>query len=566
MTLGLAPKQGDLLRTTVGYCEGRVGADSIYAVLNRECFTLFPDEMFADLFTDVGRRSVPPMIVAVVMVLQRIEGCSDREAVDRFAFDARWKYAAGGLAFDYPGFVHTVLVDMRARLAASGRPDRIFEVTLAAAKAAGLVGRKRVLDSTPLYDAVATMDTVTLIRSGIRGVLKAAGADLAAELRAVIGRDDDYATAGKPVCDYDDRAARKQLVDALAKDGIAVLAVLDGRELDPAATQAGALLATVLGQDLDVGTGGVFTIARRVAKDRVISTVDPQARHGRKTSAHRFDGYKGHIAIDPDAEVITATAVTAGNTGDAASAVGLLAGDVPDPDSTDDTDDTDDATASGEPAATGSDSGHDAEQADAVTDDAAESQEAPLAVYGDAAYGAGALLADLEAAGAQIMTKVQPPVAPGGRFPKDRFAVDTEAATVTCPAEVVVPIRPVKDGGGTAAFGAACSGCPLAAACTNAKAGRVIRIGRYEAELVRARTTQADPAWRADYRATRPKVERKIGHLMRRRHGGRRARVRGQTKVAADFSLLAAAVNLARFGVLGLTRASGPGWVVVATS
>jgi len=275
MTLGLAPKQGDLLGTTVGYCEGRVGADSIYAVLNRECFTLFPDEMFADLFTDVGRRSVPPMIVAVVMVLQRIEGCSDREAVDRFTFDARWKYAAGGLAFDYPGFVHTVLVDMRARLAASGRPDRIFEVTLAAAKAAGLVGRKRVLDSTPLYDAVATMDTVTLIRSGIRGVLKAAGADQEAELRAVIGRDDDYAAAGKPVCDYDDRAARKLLVDALAKDGTAVLAVLDGRELDPAATQAGALLATVLGQDLDIGEDGVFTIARRVAPDRVISTVDP---------------------------------------------------------------------------------------------------------------------------------------------------------------------------------------------------------------------------------------------------------------------------------------------------
>ncbi len=75
-----------------------------------------------------GAVSVPPMIVAVVMVLQRIEGCSDREAVDRFAFDARWKYAAGGLDFDYPGFVHTVLVDMRARLAASERPDRIFEV------------------------------------------------------------------------------------------------------------------------------------------------------------------------------------------------------------------------------------------------------------------------------------------------------------------------------------------------------------------------------------------------------------------------------------------------------
>jgi len=110
------------------------------------------------LFTDVGRRSVPPMIVAVVMVLQRLEGCSDREAVDRFAYDLRWKYAAGGLDFDYPGFVHTVLVDMRARLAASKAPDRVFEVTLAAARDAGLVGRRRLLDSTALFGAVATIE------------------------------------------------------------------------------------------------------------------------------------------------------------------------------------------------------------------------------------------------------------------------------------------------------------------------------------------------------------------------------------------------------------------------
>ena len=329
MTLGMTPRQQNMFGSTVAYCQDRVPADSIYGVLHRQCFALFPDEMFADLFTDVGRRCVPPMIVAVVMVLQRIEGCSDREAVDRFAFDNRWKYAAGGLDFDYPGFVHTVLVDMRARLAASQRPDRIFEVTLEAARAAGLVGRKRVLDSTPLYDAVATMDTVTLVRSGIRGVLKAAGADLGAELRVVIGRDDDYAAAGKPVCDYDDPVARKVLVDALAKDAMALLRVLHGRELDEAVTQAGKLLATLVGQDLDEGADGVFTIARQVAKDRVISTVDPQTRHGHKTAAHGYDGYKGHVAIDPDSEVITATVVTAGNTGDAASAADLLAQDLP---------------------------------------------------------------------------------------------------------------------------------------------------------------------------------------------------------------------------------------------
>jgi len=312
VTLGLAPRQADLFRSTAGFCGPRVAPGSIYGLLHRECHRLFPDEMFADLFTDVGRRSVPPMIVAVVMVLQRIEGCSDREAVDRFCFDARWKYAAGGLDFDYPGFVHTVLVDMRARLARSDAPDRVFEAVLEVARAAGLLGRRRVLDSTPIYDAVATMDTVTLVRSAIRGVLRVADSVLEARVRAVLTRDDDYANAGKPAGDYDDAAARVELVDALARDGMAVLGVLDGRELVEAVARSGELLASVLGQDLDCDEAGVFRIARRVAKDRVISTVDPQARHGHKSAARGFDGYKGHVGIDPDSEIITATTLSAG--------------------------------------------------------------------------------------------------------------------------------------------------------------------------------------------------------------------------------------------------------------
>jgi Transposase DDE domain/Transposase domain (DUF772) len=552
VTLGRTPVQADLLRSTVNFCEDRVSPDSVYGVLHRECFNLFPDEMFADLFTDVGRRSVPPMIVAVVMVLQRIEGLSDREAVDRFAFDARWKYAAGGLDFDYPGFVHTVLVDMRARLARSDRPDRIFEVTLEAAKAAGLVGRKRVLDSTPLYDAVATMDTVTLIRSAVRGLLKVTDAELEAELRALLGRDDDYASAGKPVCDYDDAAARAALVDALARDAMALVGALDGRELAAEVDEAARLLASVVGQDLDRDAEGVFRIARRVARDRVISTVDPEARHGHKTSARGFDGYKGHIAIDPDSEIVTATEVTAGNAGDAEPAADLLADDLPevtdaDAGAGDDGDDDPNPGASGGAHA---------------PESPAHSGDCP-AVFGDAAYGAGPLLARLETAGAQIFTKVQPPTAPGGRFAKDRFTIDLDAGTVSCPNAVTVAIRPATTGGGIAVFGAACTACPLAVGCTGSAAGRTITISAYEAELARARAAQADPAWVADYRATRPKVERKIGHLMRRRHGGRRARVRGMTKVAADFSLLAAAVNLARLGALGLRRATGQGWEVV---
>src|SRR5664280_3592146 len=158
--------------------------------------------------------------------------------------------------------------------------------------------------------------------------------------------------------------------------------------------------------------------------------------------------------------------------------------------------------------------------------------------------------------------KTQPPSAKNGMFTKDRFVVDLLGDTVTCPAQVTVKIGRRKDGAGVAKFAAHCGSCPLAEQCTTSHLGRKVRVGVNEAALVRAREEQTDPAWRADYRATRPKVERKLGHLMRRRHGGRRARVRGRLRVGADFALLAAAVNLARFGVLGLTRAAGPRWAV----
>jgi len=407
------------------------------------------------------------------------------------------------------------------------------------ASQAGLVGRRRVLDSTPIYDAVATMDTVTLVRSAVRGLLAAAG-PVAPALRARLHRDDDYAHAGKPVCDYDDPAARAALVDALAKDAQALLVALAGRPLPAALAQAAALLAAVVGQDLDEGDDGCFRIARRVAKDRIISTVDPEARHGHKTAAHAFDGYKGHVAIDPDSELVTATTATAGNRGDAGAVAGLLKGDLPAPLPADQT------RSQEVPAAPPATAG-------------ASAAEEPLTVYGDAAYGAGPVLVRLGAAGAASRCKVQPPVAPAGRFAKDEFTIDLEAATVTCPAGQTVPLAP-HTGGSVARFGAACATCPLAERCTTAKTGRTISVGPYEAQLTAARAEQADPAWQADYRATRPKVERKLGHLMRRRHGGRRARVRGQPKVAADFSLLAAAVNLARLADLGLITVGGS-WV-----
>lgn len=385
------------------------------------------------------------------------------------------------------------------------------------------------------------------MRSAIRGLLAVAG-ELAPELRGCLRRDDDYASSGKPACDYDDPAAREALVDALAKDAQALLLALDGRELPASLSEAAALLAAVVGQDLDQGSDGTFRIARRVARDRVISTVDPQARHGHKTKAHAFDGYKGHVAINPNSEFITATTVTAGNSGDAAAVADLLARDLPVPAAHDSpVGRTRDGGAATPEAMT-------AEQPSST--DVVPPEEEALTVYGDAAYGAGDVLRQLEDAGAVNRCKVQPPVSSGGRFSKDAFVIDLDTRTVTCPEGHTAALVPDGDGS-IARFGSVCLSCPLAQQCTTAATGRTVHVGPHEALLAAARTEQADPAWRADYRATRPKVERKLAHLMRRRHGGRRARVRGQPKVAADFALLAAAMNLARLAVLGLTGISG---------
>ena len=560
MTLGLAERQGDLLDDVTRFCDETLAESSVYALLHRERDALFPDEFFADLFTNRGRRSVPPSVLATVMVLQRLEGLSDREAVERYAFDARWRYAAGVGGYDGGGwttFAHTVLVDMRERLRRSEHPDRIFEAGLGAAKEAGLVGRRRVLDSTPLYDAVATMDTITLIRSAIRALLGTADEATEAELRAAMRSGDDYATSAKPQIDWDDALAREALIDTAAKDAFACLGLLDGRELAPALLEAARLVATVVGQDLEEGDDGVFRIARKVAKDRVISTVDAEARHGHKTSARGFDGYKGHAGVDPDSEIITNTKVTPGNAGDASVAEDLiddLLADEPGTAAGDDKASNDDHDAS-EPAAS---------DTEVAGDDERASDDEAATVYGDSAYGSGKFQAKLEDAGIGSGCKTQSPSAPGGRFAKDRFDIDLEDDTVTCPNGQSATIRRHGDGGGTASFGDACATCPLRAQCTNSAGGRTVSVGPHEEALARARQRQANPDWQRDYRATRPKVERKLAHLMRRKHGGRRARVRGRDRVDADFRLLAAAANVARFAVLGLRSTPGAGWAVVA--
>lgn len=526
MAIGAAAAQGQFEDAAVVLGE-RLAHGSVYRLLADEGHKLFPDGYFADLFktTERGRPTIPARTVATVMLLQSFEGLSDREATDRLAFDLRWQ-AAAGLTTGAETFHPTVLVGMRNRLRASERPKRLHEDTLAPAKEAGMLkGRARVVDSTALYDAVATQDTVTQLRAAIRKVLATVGADLAAQVRAALRRDDDYATIGKPPCDWDDRAAREALVDALVKDAHAALAVLDGHSLEGAGAEAAALLALVAGQDVAAGDDGVFRIVRGVARDRVISTVDPEARHGHKSQNRRFDGYKSHVSVDPDSELIAGATATAANAADRDALDELLA--EPGPSAAD-------SEAEGQPPAT------------------------KPAVVGDSAYADGATLASLQADGHEVVAKVPPARNATGGYSKDRFDIDLEAATVTCPASHTVPIA-FGRGGGRASFAPHCGTCPLRADCTSSAKGRSITLHPHEAVLQAAKEAQRSAVWKTRYRSQRPIVERKISHFVRRAWGGRKARVRGLERVKTDVWTRAGVLNWARLATLGLHSTPG-GW------
>ena len=208
------------------------------------------------------------------------------------------------------------------------------------------------------------------------------------------------------------------------------------------------LLATVLGQDLEEGEHGTFRIARRVAKDRVISIVDPECRHGRKTSAHGFDGYKGHVAIEPDTEILVALTKEARPTPAAPANV------------------TSDATSNATPAT-------------------------PVAtIYSGAAYGTAAIQSRLREVGLESKLKTRPPSMKNGMFTRDRFTIDLEHDTVTCPNAVTVRTGRLRGDGGVAKFAAHCATCPLRSECTTSSAGRKIRVGVHEAALAKIKLTQ----------------------------------------------------------------------------
>jgi IS5 family transposase len=495
-------------------------AGGVFAFLAAHRHELFPDELFADLFpTGRGRPSIPADVVASVIVLQTLHGLSDEAAAEAVTFDLRWK-AACGLAVTAKAFHPTTLTYWRRRLAGSDRPNRIFEVVKQVVAETGVLTGKsrRALDSTVLDDAVATQDTVTQLIAAIRRVARevsGAVAVIAEQCRA-----QDYSQPGKPAIAWDDPGARDQLVDALVSDAHRLLGHLPEQELGAKAAEAVALLALVAGQDVEPaegsdGTDGRWRIARRVAPERVISTVDPEARHAHKTRARHQDGYKAHVVVEPDTGLITGCALTpaAGpEHSDAAVGIELLA-DEPD----------------------------------------------PIEVLGDSAYGTGEMLDAAQKAGHTAIIKPWPlrPAVDGG-FTLDEFTVDEAAGTVTCPNHVTRPITRTR----AVNFKAACRDCPLRARCTSSARGRTLRLHPHDAVARAHRTRAKDPGFQAVYRQHRPMVERSISWLVAGRN--RRLRFVGTRRNDLWLHHRVAALNLRRLLALGLAR-SGGSWVLAPT-
>lgn len=501
----------------------RVAEDSFYGRMGAVSEVLFCDDDLAEMYcSDNGRPSLPPSLMSGVILLQFYDDVSDGEAVARTMYDLRWKVALN-LPLDFAGFDPSSLSVFRTRLVEHGEERYAFNRFIEVGRAAGFIPDQVTLlvDTTPAKGAGAVQDTYTLLRKGVRRLLKAMGFHLpgqrqgmAAPTRALVATylDQD----GKADIDWADPQQRAAELKVLVHAVESTLELASEHLDDPEVCTLGWVLTKILGDDLVNDERGNPQIAQGTAPDRIISMTELDMRHGRKSAARRFDGFKVSAAMEPESELL------------------LDVADIPAP---------------------GSDGKHLMPTIQRV--EAQSGLEVARAI-GDGAYNSGDNLvacANYPPHPVDLVVPFKRPADP--EVDKSAFAIDLAGQSITCPQGHSVTGQPARDGQGRDILKftfprCVCATCPLFEACVRSQStGRSITTHAYEAELQKARARQESEEFKILY-PTRSKVERKMAELAY--HGIRNTRYRGERKRQLQRVWTGAAVNLKRLFRLAQDR------------
>ena len=491
------------------WCSDLLPEGSIYSLLAEHGDRIVCDEDFAECYSSSqGRPSIPPSVLAKVLLLAYRDGLSDERAMDAVRFDLRFKVALD-LPVDHPGFHASSLVRFRARLLLHGKERLVFERSLELASELGLISgqTEQILDSTPMLGAAAVQDTATLVRSGVRKLIDAVNvADRESADGLCSGLRFDYSEPRrKPAGDWQDRATRMELLGEVAIDATRALgAVEQDDELieDERVATATRLLREIVGQEFEPADEERPRPRGRRGR-QIISAQDPEMRHGRTSAARPFTGYKLHAAVDAQAPLVTSVALSPGNE-------------------------------------------HDGQHAAALVDQQPEERR-PRRVIGDTAYGNIEAREELAERKVAVLAPVHSTSPKDGTIAKEEFRIDLDADTVTCPQGRTVPIykprpnRPRQSDTRIARF-KDCEPCPLLEGCAPTGT-RDIRISRREDLRQAALEELSDPAVRDHLKRVRPRIERLLG-LIVHRYKGRKSRYLGARKSTFQALWTAVLVNL----------------------
>ena len=501
----------------------RVPGDSFYGRMAAVSSVLFSDDDLKGMYDPAnGRPSLPPSLLSGVLLLQFHDDVSDDEAVQRLQFDLRWQVALG-LPTDFAGFDPSSLTYFRQRLIEHQQERYAFDRFIKVGRAAGFIPDRVTLltDTTRAKGGGAVQDTYTLLRKGIRKLLKQLGyavpgkaRGLAPETQRLVATylDQDR----KAPLDWADPAQRAAQLQVLFQDAEAALDLVAEHSDDADVRATGWLLVKILGDDLELDDQGQPQIAHGTAPDRIISITDPEMRHGRKSRAQRFDGFKVAVSTEQTSELILDVADISAVGSDGQELLPTIA--------------------------------RVEQHADVLVERA----------LGDGAYGSGANRAACAAHPGQPIDLVAPLALPSDpAVAKSAFALDLAAETATCPQghTVTAQAGAPQLGLPTLRFTfprATCAACPLFARCVKSKTtGRTVTTHPYEAELQAARQRQQTAEFKALY-PLRSAIERKQAELVQ--HGLRDTRYLGQPKRQFQRLWTAAAVNLKRLFKLAETR------------